>query len=99
PAGIRSLFAPARTSVPGIHITDQMPRLARLMDKIAVVRSLTHDSNIHEPSVYRMLTGKHDMPFTVPRNQRQRTQFPFIGSVVAHCSAPGRVPACVPSCR
>lgn len=95
PTGVRSLFAPARTNVPGIHITDQMPRLARLMDKVAVVRSLTHDSNTHEPSVYRMLTGKYDMPFTVPRNQRQRTQFPFIGSVVAHAMNSGAMPACV----
>ncbi len=95
PSGIRSLFSPIHTNVPGIHICDQMPRLARLMDKVAVVRSLTHDSNIHEPSVYRMLTGKQDMSFTVPRNQRQRTHFPFIGSVVAHFSEPGVLPACV----
>src|SRR3954454_20844175 len=55
PEGIRSLFAPIRTAVPGIQIGDQMPRLAARMDKVAVVRSLTHDSNNHEPSVYRML--------------------------------------------
>src|SRR5688572_27547690 len=48
PAGIRSLFDPIQTNVPGIHITEQMPRLARLMDKVAVIRSLTHDSNNHE---------------------------------------------------
>src|SRR5262245_25641193 len=57
PEGIRGLFAPIRTNVPGIHICDQMPRLTRHMDKVAVVRSLTHNSNNHEPSVYRMLTG------------------------------------------
>jgi hypothetical protein len=95
PTGIRSLFSPIRTNVPDIHICDQMPRLARHMDKVAVIRSLTHDSNIHEPSVYRMLTGKYDMPFTVPRNQRQRSQFPFVGSVVSHFSEPGVMPACV----
>ncbi len=95
PAGIRGLFAPMRTNVPGIHICDQMPRLARNMDKVAVVRSLTHDSNNHEPSVYRMLTGKYDMPFNVPGNQRTRNQFPFVGSVVSHFSEPGAMPACV----
>src|SRR5262245_45767062 len=56
PAGIRGFFSPIRTNVPGIDICDQMPLLARNMDKVAVVRSLTHDSNTHEPSVYRMLT-------------------------------------------
>ncbi len=95
PDGIRSLFAPIHTNVPGLDICDQMPRLARLMDKVAVVRSLTHDSNDHEPSVYRMLTGKYDMPFAVPRNQRLRSHFPFVGSVVAQLSEAGNMPACV----
>ncbi len=95
PDRVRSLFAPIRTNVPGIDICEQMPRLARHMDKVAVVRSLTHGSNEHEPSVYRMLTGKYDMPFSVPRNQRQRNQFPFVGSVVANFSEPGAMPACV----
>src|SRR5206468_3431924 len=36
PAGIRSLFAPIHTNVPGVTIGEQMPRLARLMDKVAV---------------------------------------------------------------
>src|SRR5262245_34314531 len=95
PARVRSLFAPIRTNVPGIHICEHMPRLAQHTDKVAIVRSLTHNSNEHEPSVYRMLTGKYDMPFSVPRNQRTRGQFPFVGSVVSHFSEPRVMPACV----
>src|SRR5262245_27860502 len=67
PEGVRSLFAPIQTNVPGIQICDQMPRLARLMDNVTVVRSLTHDSINHEPSVYCMLTGKYDRSLSVPR--------------------------------
>src|SRR4051812_21245636 len=37
PEGIRGLFPPIRTNVPGINICDQMPRLAKLMDKVSVV--------------------------------------------------------------
>lgn len=95
PKGIRTLFQPIRTRVPGIDICDQMPLSARVMDKVAVVRSVTHDSNSHEPSVYHMLTGRNDMPFGVPRNFRTRQQYPFIGSVVSHFSPPGRMPGCV----
>src|SRR5262245_22507699 len=95
PDRVRSLFNPIHTNVPGIDICEHMPRLARQMDKVAVVRSLTHNSNEHEPSVYRMLTGKYDMPFSVPRNQRTRGQFPFVGSVVSHFTEPGALPACV----
>src|SRR3954454_3050559 len=60
PQGIRSLFQPIRTVVPGIDVCDQMPLLARQTDKVAVARSVCHASNVHEPSVYHMLTGKQN---------------------------------------
>lgn len=95
PDGIRSPFRPIHTRVPGIHITEMMPRLAAQMDKVAVVRSVTHTSNIHEPSVYHMLTGRNDMTLTVPRNQRRRSHPPFFGSVLAHFAPPAPMPAVV----
>src|SRR5690348_1438814 len=56
PDGIRSLFAPIDTVVPGIQICDQMPQVARHTDKLAVIRSYTHPSNVHEVGVYHTLT-------------------------------------------
>ena len=41
PQGVRSLFQPIRTAVPGIDVCDQMPLLARHTDKVAFVRSLS----------------------------------------------------------
>src|SRR6478752_7575934 len=76
PQGIRSLFQPIRTVVPGIDICDQMPLLARHTDKTAIVRSVAHRSDIHEPSVYHMMTGKVNPLLVVPRNQRRRSDFP-----------------------
>src|SRR5438445_13545140 len=52
PEGIRSLFRPIQTNVPGIQVCDHLPRLAQQADKLALVRSVTHPSNNHEPSVY-----------------------------------------------
>jgi hypothetical protein len=95
PAGIRSQFRPIRTVVRGIDVCDQMPLLARHTDKVAVVRSLTHSSNVHEPSVYHMLTGKQDMALTVPRNQRTRMHFPNVGSALSYFVEPGVLPASV----
>jgi hypothetical protein len=95
PAGIRSQFAPIRTRVPGIHICDQMPRLARLTDKLAIVRSVTHPSNEHEAGVYHMLTGKPNPRLRVPTNQRTRRDFPNAAAVVSHFTPPGVVPASV----
>src|SRR5262249_22880572 len=49
PPGFRGEFRPIHTPVPGITICEQMPRLARHMNKGAIIRSLTHPSTVHEP--------------------------------------------------
>src|SRR5207244_2401437 len=93
--GIRSLFQPIRTVVPGITICDQMPRLAQHTDKVAILRSLSHGSNVHEASVYHMLTGKQNPTLAVPRNFRRRSDFPNVSSVLSYFSPPGDLPASV----
>src|SRR5438270_4673116 len=95
PAGIRSLFSPIHTRVPGIHICDQMPLLARHTDKLAIVRSVTHPSNEHEVGVYHMLTGRHNPALRVPSNQRKRSDAPNVGSVLSYFAPPGPLPASV----
>ena len=96
PAEFRGEFKPIHTNVPGIDICEKMPRLARLADKYSIVRSLSHPSNNHEPSVYHMLTGRPGAPnLAVPRNQRKRSDFPNIGSVMSHFTPPGDLPAAV----
>jgi hypothetical protein len=93
PEGIRSLFAPIDTAVPGIQICDQLPLIARHTDKLCIVRSLTHASNQHEVGVYHTLTGKVNNTLAVPRNQRNRRDFPNAGSIVSYFTPPGDVPA------
>jgi hypothetical protein len=95
PEGIRSPFQPIHTVVPGIDVCDQMPLLAVHTDKVAVVRSVTHPSDVHEESVYHMLTGKPNPGLSIPRNFRRRTDFPNVGSVVSAFTPPGALPACV----
>src|SRR5947207_2485197 len=51
PAEIRGEFKPIKTNVPGIEVCEHMPRLAKMMDKFAIIRSLVgardeHASNI-----------------------------------------------------
>src|SRR5262249_47694328 len=40
PAEIRGELRPIRTNVPGVDICELMPRLARITDKLTIVRSL-----------------------------------------------------------
>jgi hypothetical protein len=95
PEGIRSAFRPIHTNVPGIHLCEHLPRLARHADKLALVRSVTHPSTVHEPSVYYTLTGKQNNSLVVPRNQRSRRDFPNVASMVAALTPPGPMPAAV----
>jgi hypothetical protein len=95
PDGIRSAFRPIRTNVPGLHLCEHLPRLAQHADKLALVRSVTHASTVHEPSVYYTLTGKQNNSLAVPRNQRSRRDFPNVASMVAALTPPGAMPATV----
>lgn len=92
PDGIRSLFEPIDTVVPGIQVCDQLPLVARHTDKLAIIRSLTHESNVHEASVYHTLTGQAKPNLVHPANQRSRGDFPNVGAVVSRHFGPGPVP-------
>ncbi len=63
PVEIRGEFAPIATRVPGVSITEHLPRLARLSDKYAIVRSVNHRDNDHAIGAYLALTG-----YSHPRN-------------------------------
>jgi len=95
PAGIRSEFQPIATATPGISICDQMPLVAQHTDKVAIVRSLTHASNDHVPSVYHTLTGRIDPTLSGAPRQRRRSDFPSMGSVLARFTPMGGLPASV----
>ncbi len=55
PAEIRGEFQPIDTSVPGLQICEHMPKIARLMHRATLIRTLSHGYNSHNP--YALLTG------------------------------------------
>lgn len=57
PSEYRGDFHPIRTNVPGIEISEHLPRLARLADKFAILRSIHHGSDGHVNSTHTLLTG------------------------------------------
>jgi hypothetical protein len=63
PREIRGEFQPAATSVPGIAITEHLPKLARIADRYAIIRSVNHRDNDHAIGAYLALTG-----YSHPRN-------------------------------
>jgi hypothetical protein len=57
PSEFRGEFNPIKTNVSGIEICEHLPKLARLADKYALVRSLHHESPGHVNSTHTVLTG------------------------------------------
>ena len=55
-------FRSIPTSLPGYHVSELMPNLARLMQKIAVVRSLNTEITAHAPAADLMSTGRKKEP-------------------------------------
>jgi len=50
-------FKPAATSVPGIHIVEQLPQLGQCMDDMALLRSMKTEINDHYDAKYYLHTG------------------------------------------
>ena len=57
PAEIRGPFSPIQTNVAGIHVCEQFARTSQLMDKLAIVRSLTSPLGEHNFASHYLLTG------------------------------------------
>ena len=89
PAEFRGEFRPIATNVTGIQIGEHMPRTARHMDKIALIRSFRHHNSDHGPADHYMLTGYFPQagfnPGLSPNNQR-----PAHGAIIARKLGPRR---------
>jgi Protein of unknown function (DUF1501) len=60
PAEVRGEFKPIPSSLPGVPLSDHLPRMARLMHRATLIRSAHHSvNNAHAAAVYTALTG-HD---------------------------------------
>lgn len=60
PREIRGPFQPIATNVPGIQISEKLPRMARVMDKLAIIRSMVGARDSHYS--YQCMTGRHNRP-------------------------------------
>ena len=94
PVGVRSVFQPIDTTVPGIQFGSLIPRVAQHADKLAVIRSLTHDNNDHNFAIARVLLGQ--LPERVTEVHAARDDHPGIGAILHRVLGPvGDSPAWV----
>lgn len=62
PAEIRGVFQPIETKIPGCLFGSLLQNSARIADKLAVVRSMTHQFTNHIAGTYVMMTGSVVQP-------------------------------------
>jgi uncharacterized protein (DUF1501 family) len=74
PAEIRGEFNPIPSVVPGLDVCDLLPKLSRVMDRCAIIRSVI--GQIDEHSSFQSLVGH-------PLGETQRNHYPNFGSVVS----------------
>ena len=77
PTEVRGEFQPIPTNVSGIQISEHLPLQAKMMDKLAIVRSAFHTNAGHGMGSQWMLTGYQ------PTIEVNDNIYPSIGSVVA----------------
>jgi hypothetical protein len=82
PAEIRGTFPTVATSVPGVHFSEPVSKLAGVFDKFTVVRSIAHRDPNHGGGNHYMMTGA---PTPVPVGCGAFVTFhPSMGSMVSH---------------
>jgi hypothetical protein len=79
PEGIRGEFKPIATTIRGAQISEHLPRMAGLLDKVTLVRSLYHTIPSHGPATLFMTTGNKPTP---------AVDYPSLGSLVARLYPP-----------
>ncbi|MCS6852268.1 MAG: DUF1501 domain-containing protein [Gemmataceae bacterium] len=88
PEEIRGEMKPIRSSLPGLDICEYLPRSAKIMDRVTVVRSMTHPYPIH--GVAYATTGVPHIDVPMELNPRDSRHWPFVGSVVDYLTPPAR---------
>jgi hypothetical protein len=72
-------FRAIPTSVPGIHISELLPKTAKQMHHLTLVRGVNTAEDDHAKGTYLMLTGRRQSP---------AADYPRIGAVAAKALAP-----------
>ena len=92
PAEYRGPFGAIKTNVPGVQFSELMAEQAKVMDKLAIIRSVHHERSSHDPSSHLTQTGYYKFG-----RKGSANEMPCTGAVAAKmrgANAPG-IPAYV----
>jgi hypothetical protein len=75
PVEYKGPFNPINTNVDGIQFSENFKNLAKVADKMTIIRSMTHGEAAHERGTHNMFTGYRPSP---------ALKYPSFGSVISH---------------
>jgi uncharacterized protein (DUF1501 family) len=88
PAQYRGPLGAMRTTLPGVLLGELLPCQARLMQHLAIVRTVNHGSGDHTKSNHWMLTGYEGPAFNAPDFKQQRR--PALGAATSRLRGANR---------
>ncbi|MGE5192724.1 MAG: DUF1501 domain-containing protein, partial [Deltaproteobacteria bacterium] len=88
PAGVRGEYATIQTAVPGITVGEYLPRVAKIMDRLAIVRSMHHPMRNHNSAAAEALTGRTPAGGDLELLADEARSFPTLGSSVSYALGP-----------
>ena len=59
PKEIRGAFSSINTAIPGVRFSEHMPQIAKVADKLCIVRSMAHEDLDHGSAFYLSMTGRY----------------------------------------
>ena len=94
PLGIRGEMGSIETNVPGLRICERLPKIAQVMDKVTVVRSMTHPYPLH--GLAYAVSGIPPYTPAIEAVLREPRHWPFIGSMVDYLDERNAMPGTKP---
>ena len=93
PADVRGEYKPIATDVPGRIICEHLPRMSRLVDKVAIIRSMHHPMTNHNAAMYEALAGRLPTGGDIDVLPANRTDdCPSYGSTLTYLTEHGDLP-------
>jgi hypothetical protein len=83
PAEVRGQFGSIATSVPGMRVCEHLPHTARIMDRLAIVRSMYHPMTNHNAAAFTALCGRNPLKGDLELLGNDRNDPPCYGAVLS----------------
>ena len=83
PREFKGEFKTIPTALPGVQFTELLPRCAQAMGKMALIRSLTHETSDHLAGTHWIMTA-----FNSTQQQSQKNERPSVGAVASKMKGP-----------